>query len=122
MSSRGTKRKQPTDDLDSDSPSGSSITTQSELEIDISSALTGDQARKKPNGGNNLKESEDDDYEELEAIIRNSVVKRDIKEGTKVLKKAKGKTKLSKGEVGGGSFQSMGAQYTFLSISRYDLT
>ena len=55
------------------------------------------------------KEDSEDDYEELEALIKDSVAKRDKKEGTKLLKKAKGKAKISKGEVGGGSFQSMGA-------------
>jgi ATP-dependent RNA helicase DDX54/DBP10 len=54
-----------------------------------------------------LGESEDDD-EDLQEIIRQATAKRDVKEGTQVVKKVKGKTKITKGEVGGGSFQSMG--------------
>ena len=49
-----------------------------------------------------------DDDEDLQDIIRQATTKRDLKEGTQVVKKAKGKTKITKGEVGGGSFQSMG--------------
>ena len=47
--------------------------------------------------------------EDLQEIIRESIAKRNTKDGTELLKKTKGKTKIAKGEVGGGSFQSMGA-------------
>ncbi|KAJ7647300.1 P-loop containing nucleoside triphosphate hydrolase protein [Roridomyces roridus] len=59
-------------------------------------------------------EPDDDSDEELGALIRSSIAKRDIKSGTEVVKKAKGKTKLAKGEVGGGSFQSMGLHPSLL--------
>jgi hypothetical protein len=49
-----------------------------------------------------------DDDTELEEMIRNSISKRNVKDGTELLKNTKGKKKLSKGEIGGGSFQSMG--------------
>ena len=54
-------------------------------------------------------EEEDDNEEDLEEIIRESISKRDMKGGTEMLKKTKGKAKIAKGEIGGGSFQSMGA-------------
>lgn len=41
-------------------------------------------------------------------MIRNSISKRNVKDGTELLKNTKGKKRLSKGELGGGSFQSMG--------------
>lgn len=66
--------------------------------IDISSALL------REKGG---EESDDD----LNRMIQSSIAKRDIKGGTEVLKKAKGKGKMVKGEVGGGSFQSMGMSF-----------
>ena len=44
----------------------------------------------------------------LEQIIREAIQKKNIKDGTDLMKKMKGKTKIAKGEVGGGSFQSMG--------------
>ncbi|KAF7315632.1 ATP-dependent RNA helicase DBP10 [Mycena indigotica] len=67
--------------------------------VDIFSALTSKRRKS---------ESEDDDEDELGEFIRTSITKRDIKQGTDIVKKAKGKGKLVKGEVGGGSFQSMG--------------
>ncbi|KAI0329738.1 DEAD-domain-containing protein [Cubamyces sp. BRFM 1775] len=77
----------------------------SEDEVDISSALTGKRAKITPR----LKPQEDDDDDDdLQEFIRESITKRDVKEGTELLKKTKGKTKIAKGEVGGGSFQSMG--------------
>ncbi|KAI0045276.1 DEAD-domain-containing protein [Auriscalpium vulgare] len=41
-------------------------------------------------------------------MIRESMAKRNTRDGTELLKNTKGKNKLVKGEVGGGSFQSMG--------------
>ena len=63
---------------------------------DISSALIGKKQRIL------------DEHEDISEFLRSSILKRDIKGGTKVIKNAKGKTKIAKGEVGGGSFQSMG--------------
>ncbi|KAI0675232.1 DEAD-domain-containing protein [Trametes maxima] len=76
----------------------------SEDEVDISSALTGKRARVTPR----VPVQDDDDEGDLQEFIRESIAKRDVKEGTELLKKTKGKTKIVKGEVGGGSFQSMG--------------
>ncbi|KAI0769699.1 DEAD-domain-containing protein [Trametes elegans] len=77
----------------------------SEDEVDIFSALTGKRPRVTPRVRT---QEDDDDEEDLQEFIRESIAKRDVKEGTELLKKTKGKTKIVKGEVGGGSFQSMG--------------
>jgi ATP-dependent RNA helicase DDX54/DBP10 len=81
-----------------------------ESDIDISSALTGKKRRTDLHVSRNEPEDDgrDDDEEDLENIIRESITKRNVKGGTELLKKTKGKTKIAKGEVGGGSFQSMG--------------
>ena len=83
----------------------SEVSLASEDEIDISSALTG----KRPRVATKSHISEAEDDEDLQEFIRGSIAKRDVKEGTELLKKTKGRTKIVKGEVGGGSFQSMGA-------------
>ncbi len=77
----------------------------SEDEVDISSALTGKRPKVTPrvNG-----KGGDDDDDDLQEFIWESIAKRDVKEGTELIKKTKGKSKIVKGEVGGGSFQSMG--------------
>jgi ATP-dependent RNA helicase DDX54/DBP10 len=80
---------------------------ESEAEVDISSSLAGPKARTKAAPTAAAEDGEDDD--ELADFIHTSIAKRDVKGGTEVLKKAKGKGKLAKGEAGGGSFQSMGA-------------
>jgi ATP-dependent RNA helicase DDX54/DBP10 len=80
----------------------------SEDEVDISSALMGQKHGRGNSHASALTGAEKDD-EDLEDIIRDSIAKRDVKGGTEVLRKAKGKGKITKGEVGGGSFQSMGA-------------
>ena len=72
---------------------------------DISSALVGKRQRLSPTL---------DEHQHISEFLQSSILKRDIKGGTKVLKNAKGKAKLAKGEVGGGSFQSMG-HYLILS-------
>lgn len=89
---------------DSDNESFSAVASDDE-EIDISSALAG---KKRPK----LTDDRDlgDEDEALHQIIRNATLKRDVKGGTDIVKKAKGKSKLTKGEVGGGSFQSMGTR------------
>ncbi|EPQ57229.1 DEAD-domain-containing protein, partial [Gloeophyllum trabeum ATCC 11539] len=101
------KRDHESDVSDWDISSGSNA--DSDGEIDISSALVGKKpklaAPKQDEEG--VPEDEDDD-EHLQDIIRESIAKRDTKGGTEVLKKVKGKNKMVKGEVGGGSFQSMG--------------
>ena len=58
----------------------------SEDEVDISSALTG----KRPKITPRLKPQEDDDDDDdLQEFIRESITKRDVKEGTELLKKTK---------------------------------
>ena len=106
------KRRRPTEEYESDSDDfieGSSLSAAvSDSEVDISSALTGKKKAQRLDYHTDDEDNEDD-FEELEGLIKESVLKRDRKEGTKLLKKTKGKTKIAKGEVGGGSFQSMGA-------------
>ena len=70
-------------------------------DVDISSALVG----KRPKLAQMIEEEDD---EGLANFLQASISKRSMKEGTQVLKSTKGKTKMTKGEVGGGSFQSMG--------------
>ena len=76
----------------------------SEDELDISSALTAP----RPRTLSTVQDHSDSSDGELNEIIQKSIVDRNVKGGTELLKKAKGKAKMIKGEVGGGSFQSMG--------------
>ena len=102
--------------------SGSSSTSDeetsgSDVSFDISSALT----QRNPSlqkGKAPLIAHDDgtDDDTELEEMIRNSISRRNVKDGTELLKNTKGKKKLSKGELGGGSFQSMG-NFSLITIS-----
>ncbi|KAI5120302.1 hypothetical protein M0805_005806 [Coniferiporia weirii] len=109
------KRKQPVEDSDSESSAqGSSRDGFSDDEVDITAALTGKKRTRGADGDSDDNAASDDDYDELEKIIRDSVAKRDKKEGTKLLKMTKGKKKITKGEVGGGSFQSMGLHPSIL--------
>ncbi|TFK54460.1 ATP-dependent RNA helicase DBP10 [Heliocybe sulcata] len=103
------KRKRSTDDLDvSDLESVSSRPdVEPDGEIDIASALVGSK-RQKTAIDDGVGQVDEDDDEHLQDIIRESIAKRDKKGGTEVLKQVKGKNKMVKGEVGGGSFQSMG--------------
>ncbi|KAJ8076490.1 ATP-dependent RNA helicase dbp10 [Marasmius tenuissimus] len=78
-------------------------------DVDISSALTS----KKPRIDQS-NEDEDDEEEDFAAFIQESITKRNVKDGTDTVKKVKGKAKLAKGEVGGGSFQSMGLHPSLL--------
>ena len=73
----------------------------SEDDIDISSSL----APKRPRFDHATVQESDDDLVEF---LHESIMKRDTKAGTQVIKKIAGKSKRSKGDVGGGSFQSMG--------------
>lgn len=74
--------------------------------MDISSALVG-----KGKGKQDL-----DDDDDLRDLLRDTIAKRNVKGGTQVLKNTKGSSKLSKGEVGGGSFQSMGTVIVCIGI------
>jgi ATP-dependent RNA helicase DDX54/DBP10 len=80
--------------------------------VDISNALAGAGKRQRT-------QTERDSDDELGDFIKTSIAKRDIKNGTEVVKKVKGKSKLAKGEVGGGSFQSMGAFKHTLSSNKF---
>ena len=92
-----TKRKR-YESEDEESSISSSL-EHNEDDVDISSALTTKKIK--------TTQSEDDE-DDLADFIRSSIAKRSMKEGTRIVKKSKGKDKISKGEVGGGSFQSMG--------------
>ncbi|KAF7973700.1 hypothetical protein HWV62_14374 [Athelia sp. TMB] len=107
------KRKRTDDAGDvSDSSGYSIVPAGSDDEIDISSALTG----KKPRNTGKQRAIDDDagSDDALSEMIRASIAKRNVKGGAEVVKKAKGKAKISKGEVGGGSFQSMGLHPSLL--------
>ena len=116
------RRAAPTDDLDLDvgasHPLASSISDEessgsdSDHSFDISSALT--QQRVALQKGKTPLVSRDDSTDDdagFEEMIRNSISRRNVKDGTELLKNTKGKKKLAKGEVGGGSFQSMGITF-----------
>ena len=56
-----------------------------------------------------LDDDDDDDDDNLSQFIRSSIASRDAKLGSQIVKNAnKKKGTLAKGELGGGSFQSMG--------------
>ena len=101
------KRKRPleTDDDDADSYSEVAASSSDE-DVDISSALTGKKSRREVSQASEL--DTDGAVEDLHDVIQESISKRNMRGGTELLKKTKGK-KITKGEVGGGSFQSMGA-------------
>lgn len=80
-------------------------------DTDIAAALVPKRARRERSG------DADDDDDALRDFIQASISKRDVKAGTHVVKNAKGKAKVAKGEVGGGSFQSMGAPPAAVDIS-----
>lgn len=94
------KRKHFVADEDNSESDGFSEVALSDDEIDISSALTSKRQK--------LAENDDSDDDDLRNIMAQSIAKRNVKGGVEVVKNAKGKSKLVKGEVGGGSFQSMG--------------
>lgn len=104
MSVKSSKRKRDAkhDIVSEDESSGFEEAAFSDDSVDIASALTGGKGK-----GESMDVGEDD-FDDLEDLIKQSVTKRDKKEGTKLMKKTKGKTSMAKGEVGGGSFQSMG--------------
>jgi ATP-dependent RNA helicase DDX54/DBP10 len=82
--------------------------TCSDHSFDLSSTLTRKPLSKKGKGPLIPREDDVDDDTELEEMIRRSITRRNVKDGTELLKNTKGKKRLTKGEVGGGSFQSMG--------------
>lgn len=100
--------------LDTEISNSSSVSDEeisgSDHSFDISSTLTRQKtASKKGKGPLVPREDDVDDDTELEEMIRRSITRRNVKDGTELLKNTKGKKKrLTKGEVGGGSFQSMG--------------
>ena len=102
ISPRMPKRPRP-DPTDEEEDAFSEVPSDDGQEPDIFAALT-DQKKRRISG----EKTSESDEEDLQEIIRQATMKRDVKEGAQVVKKAKGKTKVAKGEVGGGSFQSMG--------------
>ncbi|KAI6166133.1 P-loop containing nucleoside triphosphate hydrolase protein [Pisolithus thermaeus] len=95
----GRKRLRSEQDDQESSDSSFSIVQAEDDDIDISSALAGKRIRSELSDGHDCAT----DDEELQEFINDSIVKRNVKGGTALLKKTKGK-----GEVGGGSFQNMG--------------
>ena len=75
-------------------------------DVDISDVLAGKRRKVDSDG--------DEDDDALAELIQDSISKRSKKEGTKLLKNSKKKNQINKGEVGGGSFQSMGTAFTVL--------
>ena len=123
-----------TSDLDLDvgasSPLASSVSdgessgsgSGSDQSFDISSALTQRRVALKKGKAPLVSHNDDtDDDTEFEEMIRNSISRRNVKDGTELLKNTKGKKKLAKGEVGGGSFQSMGITSLAISTTRLHL-
>jgi len=110
------KRRAPSaDDVDVEVFRSSSMsdekTSGSDHSFDISSALTLRKSASWKGKAPLLPHDDgidDDDDTELEEMIRDSISKRNVKNSTELLKNTKGKKKLTKGELGGGSFQSMG--------------
>jgi hypothetical protein len=91
---------------------------ESAAEVDIFNSLAGGVSRASGSNATKLSTAkgklngpsggEGEDDADLADFIQSSIAKRNVKSGTDVLKKTKGKTKIAKGEIGGGSFQSMG--------------
>jgi ATP-dependent RNA helicase DDX54/DBP10 len=96
------------DPADEKEDSFSEVPSDDDQEPDVFAALTGQKKRRISGFEEQIPGEREDDDEDLQDIIRQATAKRDVKEGTQVVKKVKGKTKITKGEVGGGSFQSMG--------------
>ncbi|KAG6811535.1 hypothetical protein H0H92_006968 [Tricholoma furcatifolium] len=102
----GPKRKRPETIEDDYSEVSASYTPDSEDdEVDIANALSGKRAKIV------AEDSDDDDFNDF---LQSTISKRDVKGGTDIVKQAKGKGKVVKGEVGGGSFQSMGLHPSLL--------
>ncbi|KAG8737640.1 ATP-dependent RNA helicase dbp10 [Ceratobasidium sp. 428] len=92
----------------SSSPNSESSGTDSDIsgaskdQVDIFGALAITQGSK--GKGNQVENSDNDDEE----FIQRAIERHNKKSGTEVTKAVSSKGKLSKGAVGGGSFQSMG--------------
>ncbi|KAG5733691.1 ATP-dependent RNA helicase DBP10 [Termitomyces sp. T112] len=99
------KRSNVVEDIVYSDVSSSFAQESSDNEIDISNVLSGKRAKIVAD------DSDDDDFNNF---LQNTIAKRDIKGGTDVVKQAKGQGKIMKGEVGGGSFQSMGLHPSLL--------
>ncbi|KZW00235.1 DEAD-domain-containing protein [Exidia glandulosa HHB12029] len=100
----GVKRKQPDSVRDDDNDDGSDydvVAQDDGNDVDIAAALVGDNA---------------DDGSGDEDFIRDTLRKKHVKDGAELVKQAKGKGKshVKKGELGGGSFQSMGLHPSLL--------
>jgi len=93
-------------------------TSDSDASFDISSVLTRRNPSSRKGKAPRIPHNDGTDNDtELEEMIRNSISKRNVKDGTELLKNTKGKKKISKGELGGGSFQSMGTSSCSSSAS-----
>ncbi|KAG6869119.1 hypothetical protein C0993_001684 [Termitomyces sp. T159_Od127] len=101
----GPKRKRSRIDESYPSVPSLLVSESSDDEIDISNALSGKKAKIATEA------SDDDDFNDF---LQHATAKRHVKGGTEVVKQAKGKGKVVKGEVGGGSFQSMGLHPSLL--------
>lgn len=112
------KRKRITmEDSASNGDSDSNSDFSSASSIGDTGFLRGNQDKGWPKGKNSSEEEENE-----AALIRESIAKRNIRDGKELLKKTskvKGKGK-AKGEMGGGSFQSMGVFFSFSSPSQTD--
>lgn len=96
-------------DNDSDSNSGFSSASSIADEDFLGGPSKSDKGWPKERAGNSSEEEENE-----AALIRESIAKRNIRDGKELLKKTskvKGKGK-AKAEMGGGSFQSMGVYYS----------
>ncbi|KAF8893776.1 P-loop containing nucleoside triphosphate hydrolase protein [Infundibulicybe gibba] len=91
------KRQSPVSDGESSYSYEERVKTDDEDDIDISLALIGKKQKL-----------------DLDASDNDEELNQGFKGGTDVVKKAKGKTKITKGELGGGSFQSMGLHPSLL--------
>jgi hypothetical protein len=101
------------DEISNNSSSLEDNSLDSEDDYDISTALTGTKRSQSINkASTHDNEVDGDEDADLDDIIRETMAKRNVKDGTDILKKTKGK-KIAKGEVGGGSFQSMGLCFHF---------
>ena len=104
MPKRANSKRRGVFDMESDPSSGSDEETSGSFNV----FPTPTRQTKKGKGPLVPREDGADDDTEFEEMIRRSITRRDVKAGTEFLKSRKGKKRLTKDEVGGGSFQSMG--------------
>ncbi|EJU04250.1 DEAD-domain-containing protein [Dacryopinax primogenitus] len=117
MDGRKRRRSPESDHSDNESEEAGWVSFGDEDEVDIAESLVKFAPAKrrkvsKPAGhGDDDVESGGGGDEDEDEFIANLMLKRNVKAGTEVVKKAKGKKgNIAKGAVGGGSFQSMGLQ------------